>query len=390
MQSIFNNSTANYNCFIGTHTVQIGDGISTSVGIVPASGFPMECYYTGRIPLNNVIINGGSTAGRHGAPSLHTASGWGYYAKNMTVNSGSEFIHSTTYPSDFVIAQSLVNNGTITQLAATPLTLGFGVATGTGLGIFPGDVTLSGSGTFRNLATSPTASFTNLQVNMGNPMLKAIISPNNLSVSGTLTMTSGNIDIGTNNFTLGVAATPSAGTLSWTSGTAILNASGGTFSRVFATTGLPTFATTTGQFPMGRYNPTTFLTENRSLFAYFTATNSLGTGGTISVGHAHSPGFTSVTPFADGALNINSRTNSSWSVTNSGLALASGNIFLAAVGTNTNLTPVTIANTTLCQASTAAGGSYLYFKWDKFPQVYFQKIETSMSKVYLNLHYIFD
>jgi len=355
VHSIFLTASANYNCFIGTHTVQLGDGTSTSVGIVPASGFPMECYMSARIPLNNVIINGGNTTGRHGASSLTNFTAYGLYVKNLTINSGSEFIHSN-FPSDFFVAQSLVNNGTLTQSATTPLTLGFG---GAGFSIFPGDVTLSGSGTFRNLATSPTASFTNLQVNMGNPMLKAIISPNNLSVSGQLTMTSGNIDIGTNNFTLGVAATPSAGTLSWTSGTAILNASGGTFSRVFATTGLPTFATTTGQFPMGRYNPTTFLTENRSLFAYFTATNSLGTGGTISVGHAHSPGFTTVTPFADGALNINSRTNSSWSVTNSGLALASGNIFLAAVGTNTNLTPVTIANTTLCQASSAAGGSYL-------------------------------
>ena len=354
--SIFLTASSNYNCFMGTHTVQLGDGTSTSVGIVPASGFPMECYSIARIPLNNVIINGGNTTGRHGASSLTNSTAYGLYVKNLTINSGSEFIHSNTYNNDFFVAQSLVNNGTLTQSATTPLILGFG---GAFFGIFPGDVTLSGSGTFRNLATSPTASFTNLQVHMGNPMLKAIISPNNLSVSSQLSMTSGNIDIGTNNFTLGVAATPSAGTLSWTSGTAILNASGGTFSRVFATTGLPTFATTTGQFPMGRYNPTTFLTENRSLFAYFTATNSLGTGGTISVGHAHSPGFTTVTPFADGALNINSRTNSSWSVTNSGLALASGNIFLAAVGTNTNLTPVTIANTTLCQASAAAGGSYL-------------------------------
>ena len=59
--SIFLTASSNYNCFMGTHAVQLGDGTSTSVGIVPASGFPMECYSMSRIPLNNVIINGGNT-----------------------------------------------------------------------------------------------------------------------------------------------------------------------------------------------------------------------------------------------------------------------------------------------------------------------------------------
>lgn len=346
-----------YNIFCGTHTVQLGDGVSTSTGLSTTGGFPMESYFgTTRCYLNNVVVNGGATAGRAGTTSQYNFTAYGFYCKNLTINSGSEFIHSSSYPNDFTVANALVNNGTLTQAATSALNLGAGVS---GLGIYQSP-SISGSGTFRNLSSSPTASFTNLNIHTGNNALKATIGVNNLSVSWVLGLTTGQLDIGTNNFTLGITSTATAATLQWTAGSYILTSGSGTFTRVFGTTSLPTATGTAAQFPLGRFNSTTKTVEDRSAHVYFSTSTALSTGGTVSIGHTHTPGYTTLgSPFTDnsGALTIDTRSNSNWAVTNSSL-VATGTISLTLVGTNVNISPSTVANSTLCEASAAAGGTY--------------------------------
>jgi hypothetical protein len=71
--------------------------------------------------------------------------------------------------------------------------------------------TISGTGVFRNLATSPTANLTSLSVNNASTGGVTLNAP--LSVSGTLTLTAGKVNTtSTNLLTLGTAT--AAGTLS--------------------------------------------------------------------------------------------------------------------------------------------------------------------------------
>jgi len=183
-QSLRINAGGSVSAFSGTHTFQFGDGVSTEPG--NSGGFNVDNRRTGVVPVQNVIINGGSTIGRWVSPS-YSAGSYGMYVKgNVTINSNSELRH--TSPSQFVIGENLINNGILT--AQQPITFG-------GLGYTLTNFQIvSGSGIFRNSVTSSTASFANVTVDNGGMLWSA--TGQTYSFSGSLTMVNGIINAGSN------------------------------------------------------------------------------------------------------------------------------------------------------------------------------------------------
>lgn len=200
----YNNSTAATTAS-GTHTFIFGDGTSSTSG-GNTSGFLVNTWVgSSRLLFNNVIINGPSVTNRQ------VSSSWSFgIAGDLTINSGGEFRPAVaTY-----LAKNITNNGTFTQSSTTYL--------GTYVAGTPGATTsaqtISGSGVWRNAATSPTANIATLTVN--NTSGTAIVVPASMisgtgtgSVSGTLTLTAGKLDIGSTPMTLGIS-TATLGTLS--------------------------------------------------------------------------------------------------------------------------------------------------------------------------------
>jgi hypothetical protein len=212
-------NTDSKTAFSGTHTFVFGDGTSTTVGN-STNGFIIDNFPgSGRIPLNNVIVNSGNAAGRFVRNTLSTGNGTYIYG-TLTINTDCEFRFITNATDDNVIGGNLVNNGTFTQ-ASTSFT--FGAIPSTSINTVTSSQTISGNGVFRNATSSPTANFAAMQINNSNSG-GIIISTNTAlsgtgtgTVSGTLTMTAGVLNVGSNTITVGVStATP--GTLSYTAG----------------------------------------------------------------------------------------------------------------------------------------------------------------------------
>ncbi len=171
-----------------------------------------------------------------------------------------------------------------------------------------------------------------------------------LQINTTLTMTAGHIFIGGNNVTLGISAA-SAGTLSYTSPNLLIT-SGGTFTRWFPTSGLPTsVGTSIGFFPMGvMLNGEV---ANRQVQLAFSSATALSTGGTISCAVAHVNGLVTGLSIVDGAYTINRRANSTWTLTPSGL-VATGTIIIRAQGTGAFNTSA-YANLRLMKSASVVG-----------------------------------
>jgi hypothetical protein len=204
---------------VGTgHTLRFGDGVSSDAG-GNAIGFKANTYVgSGRINYGNLVINGGTGTNR-----IVTGGSWtNVVLGNLTINSSSEYAPAVTV----FVAGDFVNNGTFTQTS----TLTLATYAGTSSAVATNPQTISGSGVFRNLATSPTANLTSLTVNNSNATGVTLNVP--LSISGTLTMTSGIINTtNTNLLTLGTAT--AAGTLAGTP--SATNMIKGPFARTIAT-----------------------------------------------------------------------------------------------------------------------------------------------------------
>jgi len=187
---------------VGTgHTLRFGDGVSTDAG-GNAIGFKANTYVgSGRINYGNLVINGGTGTNRIVTGGTYSNVVLG----NLTINSSSEYAPAVTV----FVAGDFVNNGTFTQTS----TLTLSSYVGTTSAVSTNAQTISGSGVFRNLATSPTANLTSLTVNNSNATGVTLNVP--LSVSGTLTMTSGIINT-TNTNLLSLGTATAAGTLSGT------------------------------------------------------------------------------------------------------------------------------------------------------------------------------
>jgi len=220
-------NAAGNNYFSGTHTFILGDGVSTTIGT--AEGFVVETYSGGLTSLNNLTVNGGNAIGRWTSGSNNNSTSYGLFIKgNLQINAGSEF-RTTNATSRLEIAGNIVNNGVFTYAATgTNLILGSLSTNYTATSA----TTLSGTGLWANAVTTPTANFSNITVN--NPLGVNISS--DISISGTLLFTTGNINTGTNKIAILPSASISGAsqTTGWVNGNLQRNfTTGANISRVY-------------------------------------------------------------------------------------------------------------------------------------------------------------
>lgn len=231
---LYYNTSANSN-ISSSHTLKFGDGASTNAG-GNTIGFRANTYVSsGRINYGNLIINGGSGTNRVVTGGTYT----NVILGNLTINANSEYAPAQTVS----VAGNIVNNGIFTQTSTTALQ-GY---SGTTASASTNAQTIGGSGTFRNSATTSTANIASLTINNSNATGVTLNVP--LSVSGTLTMTSGIINTtSTNILRLGTSSV--SGSISGTpSNTNFIN---GPFARTFAASRTSSaFSVTSTLFPVG-------------------------------------------------------------------------------------------------------------------------------------------
>ncbi|NBX79052.1 MAG: hypothetical protein EBQ94_01525 [Flavobacteriales bacterium] len=228
------------------HTLNIGNGVSTNT-TTNAGGFIIDPYISsGRLNFGNLIIN---TTVLSGNRFVTFPEGLGLFG-NLNISTGSEARFTGSYL--VVIGGNIINNGVLVSSIAN-FAIGNPNTTSVAVAACPNAQTISGSGTFSNLVSSPIANLNSLIINNTNATGVTISIP--LSISGTLTMTDGKINTtSTNLLTLGTTTT--AGTLVYTAGQIT-----GPFARTFAAsrTASGTYDATT-LFPVG--DGTTYLPVN--------------------------------------------------------------------------------------------------------------------------------
>ncbi len=312
------------------HTLQLGNGVASSqVGGNTTNGFSIAANASGRVVLGNVVVNAPTPGTTRFVANRLTGD---IIGGNLTVTAGEfRFLSGLTT----TVAGSISNSGVLTTIGTLQLA---GVSGGS---ILPNTAaqTIDGAGTFQNATSASTANFANLIVNNGNATGVTFNNLNSLlcttgvtntgTVSGTLTLTAGKINTGSNIFYLGVS-TATLGTLSYTLGGF---ASGSTLSKWYAagtagtTITLNTLPTSTGTLGSGTYP---FVAPNgvESRFFYLQRPATTGaTGGTIRVKYTDASGVNTLSPtLADGAYTMDRQTAAKWTV-------SIGNSF--AVGTGT-------------------------------------------------------
>ncbi|KAA5537353.1 T9SS type A sorting domain-containing protein [Taibaiella lutea] len=212
----YSNSTANIEV-PATHTMAFGNGVSSDAG-GSTNGFYVNNYVgSNKLNFGNITINGTAANNRFVTTVYSTA-----IHGNLLITNGGEFRTSGIV--------HLNGNLTVTENSyfTCTSTLGLYYYTGTST-IAPSTnaQVISGSGIFRNAATSPTANFASLTVNNTNATGVTFADANSLlsgtntgTVSGTLTMTAGKINVGSNTFVLGISAS-STGTYTYSAGVII-------------------------------------------------------------------------------------------------------------------------------------------------------------------------
>jgi hypothetical protein len=227
--------------------------------------------------LGNVVVNvTGGTANNRWVTSDAITTG---IRGNLTINSGGEFRVGASH----YFAGDITNNGTFTHTAGTVTLASFLNSAG---GVNSVAQTIGGSGVFRNSTTTSTASFTSLNVTNNNATGVTLSAP--LSISGTLTLSSGKINTtATNLLTLGTSTV--AGTLA--GAPSATNMIVGPFARTFASsrTAAGTYDNTT-LYPVGKgstytpifIDPTTAAAGAATIRGEAFATNSGTTGTNVS------------------------------------------------------------------------------------------------------------
>ena len=277
-------ASSSLSAFTGTHTFAFGNGTSAEAG--NTNGFVIDVRRSGLLPLQNVLVNAGNGSGRWVSTSYSTGNFGAYIKGNLTINSGSEFRHVVA--STFAVGGDIINNGTLT--VANTMTLG-------GNAYYPisNAQAISGTGTFRNNATTPTASFVSVNLDNGVGLT--------LNTSAVTFAFSGAFNIGATKVTTGnnIVSLTSSGSIVRTSGYVVGNLSknvavGSNIARTYeignASSYLPvtvTFpsVTTAGNVSIGIKDgdhpqlSSSCINTSKSINRYWTVTNvsSVNTGG---------------------------------------------------------------------------------------------------------------
>lgn len=343
-------STQGYNYQVNNFTqtggtLNLNSGVATATPTLNVSGIFSQTGGTFTATGNSTGANAPTLnfngTGSAQSVSFYNAAPVGPIVYRVSNPNGVNLTGSGTLATNF----NVNNNGgvRISSTAANPfnttLTFVYG-ATGTTL-----TYDAAGPLTMTSNVFPTTSGPVNLAINTGGSA-NVVSMPFNRTVPGTLTMTSGDINLGSNTLTLGTSAT-AAGTLTYTSGF-IRVGTGGSFVRWFGTSGLPTAAGTgAGFYPIG-YNGL-----SRSVAFFFSSATALSAGGTIGVTHTNATGFTNGLSVSDGTYVIDTRTNSSWAFATTGVTL-SGSIGMQLTGAGLFTSP-NPANLRAMKASAVAG-----------------------------------
>jgi Secretion system C-terminal sorting domain/PKD-like domain len=256
---------------------------------------------------------------------------------NLTISGASAGIKALV-TNNYTINGNLTINSYLSAVTFNITLLGNWINTGGTFSAGTGTVTFSGT-SGQTLSSVTGESYNNLTINNAS----GITADNSIAVANTLTMTAGNIDLGSHKITLGTSAasTASIGTLSRTSGTII-----GQFERWLIA------SATAYLFPVGTasfYRPATITFSNLTPGSLVTQFNSNPVPGNIAP----------VSPITDSSPNVNiynTFRDGYWSLTTSN-SLASTLFDLSLTGSG--FTGFAIKPTTrlLTRASTLANWS---------------------------------
>lgn len=196
-----------YNSAGANHTFKFGDGISNDSSTTGSNGFYVYLFPGSFIyGLGNVTVDAGTIGTNRFVRTTSTVPIKG----NLNIISGDYQMGSTHH-----LAGNLINNGTLTAGSTLSINDYNGAAV-----VSTNAQTISGAGVFRNSATTTTANLTSLTVNNSSATGLTLDVP--LSISGTLTLTSGKVNTtNVNLLTLGTAT--AGGTLTGGSATAYVN-----------------------------------------------------------------------------------------------------------------------------------------------------------------------
>jgi len=296
------------------HTFQFGDGSSTDAGATGGTGFVFDGFAgAGRLNFGSVTVNAGTVATRVVTQTTNTNAING----NLTITSGT-FTQGTLTTN---IGGNIAVNGSTSIFLATGTTL-FTNTTGTTTAAqtTAQSVSVSASGQINNLAATPTANFTSININNSSSTGVTFGALNNNSGAAGFTGTSVSAGITFNGF----ASTTGSNALLW--GTAIARGTGANNVTSGGMTPGSTYAigTTTSQTgttltaaaapavtTAGAYPLVDALGNPRYFFVGRTGTV---TGpGIIGVKYTDVAGVTSGLSYADGAYTVTDQMNGYWS-----------------------------------------------------------------------------
>lgn len=225
------NSSSNYDCNTN-HTVKFGNGVSTDAGGNSTNGFRIHTWVgSGRFSFGNMEVD--TQVGTNRFVSTNYSFG---INGNLTIAANGEFRDTSN---TLYLNGNLTNNGKYVGTGTLNLSSFANAVNVAGIN----SQTVSGGGVFYNFTSAPTANLTNLTVNNTSATGVTLSVP--LSISGTLTLTSGKVNTSATSL-LKLGTSVAVGTLMGGSTTAYIN---GPFSRT-----LPSSNTNTAYslYPVGK------------------------------------------------------------------------------------------------------------------------------------------
>ena len=312
--AVYAKSAVNINAATA-HTFQFGDGTSTDAGATGGTGFVFDGFAgAGRLNFGSVTVNSGTAATRVVTQTTNTNAING----NLTITSGT-FTQGTLTTN---IGGNIAVNGSTSIFLATGTTV-FTNTTGTTTAAQTSaqSVSVSASGQINNLAATPTANFTNININNSSSTGVTFGALNNLSgaagftgasLTGVITFNGNATTTGSNALLWGTSIARGTGNFNFTSGGmtsgstfAIGTTTGQTGTTIVAGTANG-FTTGTGGYPfVDNYG------NSRSMWIQRTGTV-LNTG-IIGVKYTDVAGVTSGLSYADGAYTVTDQMNGYWS-----------------------------------------------------------------------------
>ncbi|MCR5861316.1 T9SS type A sorting domain-containing protein [Flavobacterium sp. J372] len=335
------------------HTIKFGNGVSADAGGSTANFLIYNYVGSGKLNWGNFEVYGPSANNRK--VRLFTYSNG--IRGNVTVYDTAELdMNSITM---YITGNVTINSGATWTASGTAY---FAQASGTSfvVGTNPSTVTIAPGATVRNLATSPTANFSQVTVNNTSSAgvtfngTSAISGQpaGSLSVGNTLTFVAGKItSSGSMPIVLGTSA-PSTGTLTYTSGGF---GTGTVFGRWFTAAGTGSAFTAGADVTTAtsRYPFVNAANQNRS--AWIERLSPASAGGVLAMTYNEAAG-TSAINVADGAYTANLKSNDTWSASalaGTPLAATTFKVHIQAPGIF-GLTP-SAANVRVIQGNTFVG-----------------------------------